>query len=53
MFAYARNEDCHSPHHYLKYLIGENMFKIVVTNFENCEGDGHPLHMLRYGRVVG
>jgi len=53
MFADIWDVRCDSYHHYLKNLTGGNVFKIVVTSVEKSEGDGHPLHMLRCGRVVG
>jgi len=53
MFADIKDKECDSYHHYLKHLICGNMFKIVVIIVEKFEGDGHPLHMLRCGRVIG
>jgi len=52
MFADTRDEECDFYHHYLKHLTGGNMFKIVVKSFVKFEGDVHPLHMLKCGRVV-
>jgi len=49
----TKHEECDSYDHYSKHLTGGGMFKIVVRSVEKFERDGHPLHMLRCGRVVG
>jgi len=47
MFA---DEECDLYHLNLKYLVGKNMFKIVVIRFEE---DEQPLHMLRCENIIG
>ena len=47
MFA---DEESDSSHRNLKYLVGENLFNIVVIKFE---GDVQPIHMLRCEKFIG